>query len=111
MDKENDDEITTPDTSRSNSIDQDGDRPSSPPILRSNIETNQMESSSPNRDETTTTDVTEHIKATIAAKRATFISSSSSSASESETDYVAVNKKDVDSFEPTSLNVVSLIID
>jgi hypothetical protein len=49
MDKENDDEITTPDTSRSNSIDQDGDRPSSPPILRSNIETNQMESSSPNR--------------------------------------------------------------
>lgn len=49
MDKENDDEITTPNTSRSNSIDQDGDRPSSPPILRSNIETNQMESSSPNR--------------------------------------------------------------
>lgn len=56
----------------------------------------------------TTTDVTEQIKATIAAKRVTFISSSSSE-SESETDFVAVDKKDVDSLGITSLNVVSLL--
>jgi hypothetical protein len=49
MYQEKDDEIKTPDASRSNSIDESEDRFSSPPILRSNAEINRMESPSLNR--------------------------------------------------------------
>jgi hypothetical protein len=55
------------------------------------------------------TDVNEHIKATLAAKRTTFISSSSSSGSESETDFVAVDKNDLDPDGSPSTNTVSLL--
>jgi hypothetical protein len=53
--------------------------------------------------------VNEHIKATLAAKRTTFISSSSSSGSESETDFVAVDKNDLDPDGSPSTNTVSLL--
>ncbi len=58
-----------------------------------------------------TTDVAEQIKATIASKRNTFITSSSSSSSSesSETDFVAVHRKDVDSVGSASINAVSLL--
>jgi hypothetical protein len=59
--------------------------------------------------EDTTTDVAEQIKVTAAAKRNTFISTTSASSSESETSFVAVNKKDLDSVGSISINAVSLL--
>jgi hypothetical protein len=47
MEKDKEDDISTPDTSRSNSMNED--RPSPSPILRSNAEITQTDSSFPSR--------------------------------------------------------------
>jgi hypothetical protein len=59
--------------------------------------------------EDTTTDIAEQSKPTMAAKRITFVSSSSASSSGSETGFVAVNKNDLDSAGSILINAVSLL--
>lgn len=57
--------------------------------------------------EDTTTDAGEKISTTLAAKRITFISSSSSS--ESETDFVAVDKNDFNPDGSPAITTVSFL--
>lgn len=133
MEKTEDDYIPTPSTSRSNSFDEGDERPSLPPPLPPTEETGQSESTplrkskickfisyysyrkfsllSGNLEENSSGSVANQIRATIAAKRATFISSSSSSESESEVenDFVDVNKNDLAQDSSTSINAVSLL--
>ncbi|CAF3623732.1 unnamed protein product [Adineta steineri] len=103
MERDDDDDIPTPDTSRSNSIDEDEENSSLPSPPQPTEEITQIESS-PSND--TSTNVTEQIRTTLAMKRATFITSSSSS-SESETDFVALDKSDFNQNDAPSINVVS----
>ncbi|CAF0867248.1 unnamed protein product [Rotaria sordida] len=106
MERDEDDDIPTPNTSRSNSINEDEEKPSSSPLPPPDEETIQSESS-PTKD--TSNNIAEQIRTTLAAKRASFASSSSSvsASSESDTDFVDVTKNDVTQDGSTSMNVVS----
>ncbi|CAF2467475.1 unnamed protein product [Rotaria sp. Silwood2] len=103
MERDEDDDIPTPNTSRSNSINEDEEKPSLPPTSLPAEETIQSESS-PTKD--ASSNVAEQMKTTIAAKRATFASSSSSS-SESDPDFVDVTKNDFTQDGSASTNAVS----
>ncbi|CAM4740669.1 unnamed protein product [Rotaria magnacalcarata] len=86
-----DDDIATPSTSRSNSVNGDEEQTSLPPSSAPTEETAQSEPLSFNASN----HVADHVRATLSAKRATFISSSSSSSSESESEFVNVNTNDL----------------
>ncbi|CAF1319040.1 unnamed protein product [Adineta ricciae] len=103
MDREDNYDIPTPDTSRSNSINEEEaeeeDESVEPTPAVPVEDTTQAESS---RTHDQSTDVTQP---TIPAKRATFVPSSSSS--ESEDDFVAVERNDADADASAITNPVS----
>ncbi|CAF1029948.1 unnamed protein product [Rotaria sp. Silwood1] len=103
MERGEDDDIPTPSTSRSNSISEDEEKPSLPSSSLPAEETIQSESS-PTKDDTSS-NVADQIRTTVAAKQATFVSSSSSS--ESEPDFVDVTKNDFTQDGSASNNAVS----
>ena len=121
-DVDDDDDISTPSTTRSNSIGENEDDTSSRPPAEETVQSTASASSGCRQiaqvlliqlwplfvEETPPADVHDQANSAVAAQRMSFVSSSSSS--ESDTDFVAVNESDVNADRSTPSDAVSLLV-